>query len=73
MLSVNNVVDVASFILQLAASIAMPITQDEQTAGFLNQEAERMMLRARSRDAQGRTPSRLDTKMFVKARRTHRM
>ena len=62
-----------AFILQLAASIAMPITQDEQTAGFLNQEAERMMLRARSRDAQGRTPSRLDTKMFVKARRTHRM
>jgi len=61
-----------AFVMLLAASIAMPITQDEQTAGFLNQEAERMMLRARSRDAQGRTPSRLDTKLFVKARRTHR-
>ena len=47
----------------------MPITQDERTAAFTLQQAENEMLRARSRDAQGRTPSRLDTKTFIRARR----
>ncbi len=61
-----------SFIMSLAAAIAMPITQDEQMALALQKESEIMMAKARSRDAQGRTPSRLDTKLFIKARRTHR-
>ena len=61
-----------AFVLSLAAAISMPITQDEGTSAALAKEAEMMMLKARSRDAQGRTPSRLDTKLFIKARRTHR-
>lgn len=61
-----------AFVLSLAAAISMPITQDEQTSAALAKEAEMMMLKARSRDAQGRTPSRLNTKLFIKARRTHR-
>ena len=61
-----------SFIMSLAAAVAMPITQDEQMSLALQKESEIMMARAKSRDAQGRTPSRLDTKLFIKARRTHR-
>ncbi|MFD2175688.1 hypothetical protein [Rhodobacter lacus] len=59
----------AAFILALAAQIAMPITQDENLSGAIAQRAETAMLRARSRDAQGRTPSRLDTGAFIRARR----
>jgi len=58
-----------AFILKLAAAICMPITQDERTAGFALQRGERSMMQARSRDAQGRTPSRIDTKGFIRARR----
>lgn len=61
-----------AFIMHLAAALAMPITQDEQTAAYLAQTAETMMLKARSRDAQGRSPNRLDAKLFIKARRTNR-
>ena len=61
-----------SLIMSLAAAIAMPITQDDQMAMALQKESEIMIVKARSRDAQGRTPSRLDTKLFIKARRTHR-
>ena len=50
----------------------MPITQDKETAAFLAQQGETMMIKARSRDAQGRTSTRLDTKLFIKNRRTHR-
>ena len=61
-----------AFTMELAASLAIPITQDAQTAGGFKQVADGMMLRARSRDSQGRTPSRLDTKLFIRARRTNR-
>ena len=61
-----------AFTMELAASLAIPITQDAQTAGGFKQVADGMMLRARSGDSQGRTPSRLDTKLFIRARRTNR-
>ena len=61
-----------AFIMHLAAALAMPITQDEQTSAYLGEAAQTMMLKARSRDAQGRSPQRLDTKLFLKARRTNR-
>jgi hypothetical protein len=61
-----------AFTMELAAALAIPITQDAATAGAFKQMAEEMMLKARSRDAQGRTSSRLDTKLFIRARRTNR-
>lgn len=59
----------AAFITHLAAVVAMPITQDERLASFWAQQAETKMLRAKSIDAQGRTPQRLDTRAFIRARR----
>lgn len=61
-----------AYVLSLAAAICMPITQDKETAAFLAQQGEAMMIKARSRDAQGRTSPRLDTKLFIRNRRTHR-
>ncbi len=61
-----------AFIMSLAAAISMPITQDDNMSMSLQKESEIMLAKAKSRDAQGRTPSRLDTKLFIKARRTHR-
>lgn len=58
-----------AFIVQLAADMAMPITQDENLAAFHGQRAAAFMAYAKSRDAQGRTPSRIDTKMFIRNRR----
>jgi len=58
-----------AFTLQLAAALAMPITQDAQLAQILDMRAERAMAYAKSRDAQGRSPSRIDTKGFLRARR----
>ena len=61
-----------AFTLELAAALAMPITQDERLAGMKRAEARDAMAYAKSRDAQGRSPSRIDTKMFVRARRSGR-
>lgn len=58
-----------AFIFSLAARLAIPVTQSEQLAMYYTQEAETAMARAKSRDAQGRSPSRIDTKAFVRARR----
>lgn len=58
------------FIVYLAASITMPITQDERLAGLMAQKAQAMFAMAKSRDAQGRTPSRIDTKAFIRQRRS---
>ncbi len=57
-------------ILQIAADVAMPLTQDEKTADRLQKQAGIKLAFAKSRDAQGRTPSRIDTKGFIRARRT---
>jgi hypothetical protein len=58
-----------AFILKLAAAVAMSITMDDRLALLLEQKAERAMAYAKSRDAQGRSPSRVDTKAFIRARR----
>jgi len=58
-----------AFILTLAGALAMPLTQDERTAAYFQSEGEKKILRAQSRDAQGRTPSRIDTKLFIRRRR----
>lgn len=59
-----------AMILQIAADVAMALTQDQKTADRLEAKASRAMMFARSRDAQGRTPSRIDTKGFIRARRS---
>lgn len=61
-----------AFIVALAAAVAMPITQDEGLAAYKSQEARALMEFAKTRDAQGRTPSRIDTKMFIRNRRRGR-
>ncbi|WP_138469868.1 hypothetical protein [Poseidonocella sp. HB161398] len=60
------------FIPLLAAELAMPITQDEGLAAGLLQLAEQRFELAKSRDAQGRSPRRIDTSAFLKARRRGR-
>ncbi|MBE3637357.1 hypothetical protein [Mangrovicoccus algicola] len=57
------------FIPLLAAELAMPITQDESRAVGLFQLAEQRFALAKSRDAQSRSPRRIDTGAFVRARR----
>lgn len=57
------------FIQMLAGVLAMPVTQDEKTAVYHTDKAEKMMKLAQSRDAQGRTPSRIDTGLLVRAKR----
>lgn len=57
------------FIAHLASVICVPITHDEQMAAMLFKEAQGGLLRAQSRDSQGRTARRLDTKAFIRARR----
>lgn len=59
-----------AFILDLAAALAMPITQDERMAQIKRAEARDAFAYAKSRDAQGRSPSRIDTKLFIRARRS---
>lgn len=59
----------SAFIEYLAGVIAMPITQDERTAAFHVEQGERAMMRAKSRDSQGRSPRRIDTKLFIRSRR----
>lgn len=58
----------AAFIAHLCSVIAMPITQDERTAAYWQQQADIKMRKAKTVDAQGRTPARIDTKMFIRAR-----
>lgn len=62
-----------AFILHLAAALAMPITQSEQVEQRLIGLAREAMALAKSRDAQGRSPSRIDAKMFIRARRRGRI
>lgn len=57
-----------AMIISLAARLAMPLTQDEALALFLEQKAARAMLKAKTRDAQGRSPTRLDTGLFRRRR-----
>lgn len=59
----------AAFIHVLAGVLAMPLTQDEQLTAYVSRKGETLMLKAKSRDAQGRSPSRVDTKGFIRARR----
>ena len=61
-----------AFILHLAAALAMPITQSDQMEQRLLMASREAMALAKSRDAQGRSPSRIDTKMFIRARRSRR-
>jgi len=56
-------------IWHLASQIAMPITQDERTAENAMRVALSKIALARSRDAQGRTPSKVDTSLFIRAKR----
>lgn len=56
-------------ITRLAADVCMPLTQDERFALQLEDKAMRQMAYAKTRDAQGRSPSRIDTKSFIRARR----
>lgn len=58
-----------AFTLALASALVMPLTEDQSLAEKTAQVAAAAMAYARSRDAQGRTPSRIDTKAFVRARR----
>lgn len=60
-----------AFIQHLAASLAMPLTKDDKLRQIYEQSAFRRMQVAKSRDAQGNTPPMLDTKTFVRARRTN--
>jgi hypothetical protein len=59
----------SAFISYLAAAIAMPILQDEKTANYWLQVSGAAMARAKSRDAQARTPARVNTQAFIRARR----
>ena len=59
-------------IMYLASQICVPITQDEKRANELEIGAMRRLRVAASRDSQGRTPSRVDTRMFIRARRGSR-
>lgn len=59
----------SAFIDHLAGELAMPILQDERIAQAMYNKAEVSMRTAKSRDAQNRTPTRLDTQLFVRARR----
>lgn len=58
-----------AFIVFLAASVCMSLTKDEKLTMVLEQKAQRLMRVGQSRDAQGGTPKRLDTKMFIRKRR----
>ncbi len=58
------------FIQFLASVICVPITQDEDRADMLQRDAQNGFARGASRDSQGRTPQRLDTKSFIRARRS---
>lgn len=60
-----------SFVKYFASILCKPITQDERLAALLAQEASTMFRFARTRDSQGRTPPRIDTKTFIRARRRH--
>ena len=61
-----------AFIKYLAGEIAMPITQDERLAAGLQQAGAMALAKAASRDSQSRTPPRVDTKMFIRQRRSRR-
>lgn len=58
-----------AFVMTLASAICMPITQNEQLDALIAGKAQTAMALAKSRDAQGRSPSRIDTRMFIRARR----
>lgn len=58
-----------AFVLKLAAALAMPVTQSDQMEQRLIELSTAAMAYAKSRDAQGRSPSRIDTKMLIRARR----
>lgn len=54
----------------LAGTIAMPITQSAELQGQWLTVGQTLLGKAASRDAQARTPSRLDTKLFIRNRRS---
>ena len=56
-------------ILQLAARVAMPLTMDFDMAQQYDQRAQFQLMKAKTADAQGRTPGRINTKTFIQARR----
>lgn len=60
----------SAFIAFLAGKIAMPITHDERLADYWIKTGEELLARGASRDSQGRTQQRLNTKMFIRQRRT---
>lgn len=60
------------FIFMVAAVVCMPITQDASLAQAMQQLSGVLIARAKSHDAQGRTSSKLDTKMFIRQRRAGR-
>ena len=59
-----------AFIMRLAARLSLPLTMDFDLASQYDQRSQIMMRQAKSIDAQGRTQSKLDTKAFIRARRT---
>jgi|DEB0MinimDraft_12_1074336.scaffolds.fasta_scaffold06674_4 hypothetical protein len=59
-----------AFIMKLAARLSLPLTMDFDLSGQFEQRSEIQLRRAKSIDAQGRTQPRLDTKAFIRARRT---
>jgi hypothetical protein len=61
-----------AFVFWLASAICMPLTQDEQLKQYLTSEAVARTKLAQSRESQSRTPPRIDTKMFIRNRRSGR-
>lgn len=60
-----------AFVQHLAAALAMPLTKDDKLRQIYEQAAFRRLQIAKSRDAQGNTPPMIDTKTFIRARRTN--
>ena len=59
-----------AFVLHLAAALAMPLTKDDKLRQLYEENSYRRMQIAKSRDSQGNTPARIDTKAFLRARRS---
>lgn len=58
------------FIFYLASALAMPLTQDENLAVAMEKKAMARIAVAKSRESQARTAPRIDTKTFIRQRRT---
>lgn len=58
-----------AFIVHFASTMAMPLTQDESMMERLRMSAARQLAVAKTRDAQGRTPTRIDASLLIRRRR----